>query len=44
VTRSATSAEAPATFTASFRTRTGGVYRATLVEEHDVVRLAAVER
>ncbi len=44
VTRSATSAESPATFTASFRTRTGGVYRATLVEEHDMVRLAAIDR
>jgi len=44
VTRSASNADAPATFTASFRTRGGGVYRATLVEEHDVVRLAAVGR
>lgn len=44
VTRSATSAEAAATFTASFRTRTGGVYRATLVEEHDLVRLVAIDR
>ena len=44
VTRSATTAEAAATFTASFRTRTGGVYRATLVEEHDLVRLVAIDR
>ena len=44
VTRSATGAEAAATFTASFRTRTGGVYRATLVEEHDLVRLVAIDR
>ena len=44
VTRSVTSAEAAATFTASFRTRTGGVYRATLVEEHDLVRLVAIDR
>ena len=44
VTRSATPADAPATFTASFRTRGGGVYRATLIEEHEVVRLAAIGR
>lgn len=44
VTRSATGAESPATFTASFRTRTGGVYRATLIEEHDLVRLVAIDR
>ncbi len=44
VTRTASSADGPATFTATFRTRTGGVMRATLSEEHDVVRLASIER
>ena len=42
VTRSEASPDAAATFTASFRTRSGGVYRATLVEEHDVLRLSAL--
>ena len=42
VTRSVTARDAPATFTASFRTRSGGVFRATLSEEHDVVRLVAL--
>jgi S1-C subfamily serine protease len=44
VTRSASPADAPATFTATFRTRSGAVFRATLTEEHDVVRLSALAR
>jgi hypothetical protein len=44
VTRSATPADASATFTATFRTRSGVAFRATLSEEHDVVRLTAVDR
>jgi S1-C subfamily serine protease len=34
----------PASFTASFRTRTGVVYRATLSEENDLVRLTSLSR
>jgi S1-C subfamily serine protease len=44
VTRSAAPDGSPATFIATFRTRSGGVFRATLSEEHDVVRLASIER
>jgi S1-C subfamily serine protease len=44
VVQSAAKPGTPASFTASFRTRTGIVFRATLSEEHDVVRLTALSR
>jgi hypothetical protein len=42
VVRKSVAAGAPATFTATFRTRKGTEMRATLVEEHEVVRLSAL--
>jgi len=44
VARSPSASGAPAAFTATFQTRTGTVFRASLVEENEVVRLAAVSR
>lgn len=44
VTRAASADGAAPTFTATFRTRSGTAFRATLTEEHDVVRLAALTK
>lgn len=44
VTRSASVPGAPASFTARFQTRTGIAFRASLVEESEVVRLVGVDR